>query len=96
MMTLGNMRANGVHTLAVYCGGRWCNHDALLDVGGYPDDVPVPSFGPRIVCTICGAIGADERSNWHERVPEWNACAVATGARVRSRVQHRKPCVLLS
>jgi len=25
-MTLGNMRANGVRTLAVYCGGQWCHH----------------------------------------------------------------------
>jgi hypothetical protein len=27
----------------------------------------VPSFGPRMVCTICGAIGADARPNWNER-----------------------------
>jgi len=51
-MTLGNMRANGVHTLAVYCGGRDCNHERVLDVSNYPDDVPVPSFGQSllIVC----------------------------------------------
>jgi hypothetical protein len=28
------------------------------------DDVPVPSFGPRMVCTRCGIIGADARPNW--------------------------------
>ena len=33
---------------------------------GYPDDVPVPAFGPRMVCTVCGAIGADVRPNWQE------------------------------
>ncbi len=66
-MTLGNMRANGVRTLAVYCGGRWCHHEAALDVSAYPDDAPVPSFGPRMVCTVCGAIGADARPNWNER-----------------------------
>jgi hypothetical protein len=25
----------------------------------WPDHVPVPSFGPRMVCTRCGIIGAD-------------------------------------
>jgi hypothetical protein len=25
-MTLGNMRANGVRTLAAWCGGRGCDH----------------------------------------------------------------------
>ena len=68
-MTLGNMRANGVHTLAVWCSGRGCYHEAVLDVAGYPDDIAVPAFGPRMVCTVCGAIGADARPNWQERAP---------------------------
>jgi hypothetical protein len=49
-MTLGNMRANGVRTLAIYCDARACNHErVLVDLSTYPDDVPVPSFGPRMV-----------------------------------------------
>jgi hypothetical protein len=68
-MTLGNMRQNGVRTLAIHCGGRWCHHEAVLDVSIYADDMPVPSFGPRMVCTVCGAIGADARPNWNERAP---------------------------
>ena len=68
-MTLGNMRANGVRTLAVGCGGRGCNHASVLDVSAYSDDVPVPAFGPRMVCTACGAIGVDARPNWNERAP---------------------------
>jgi hypothetical protein len=31
------------------------------------DDVPVPSFGPRMVCTGCGIVGADARPNWKDR-----------------------------
>jgi hypothetical protein len=27
----------------------------------------VPSFGPRMVCTRCGIIGADARPNWQEQ-----------------------------
>lgn len=71
-MTLANMRANGVHTLAVWCGGRGCHHHSVLDVSGYGDDLPVPSFGPRLRCERCGHLGADARPNWnamHKREP---------------------------
>ena len=64
-MSLGNMRENGVHRLAVQC--ERCHHEALLGVDDFADDVPVPAFGPRMVCTACGAIGADARPNWSER-----------------------------
>jgi len=42
-VTLGNMRANGVRKLAAWRLGRGCNHFRVLDVSGYPGDVPVPS-----------------------------------------------------
>lgn len=66
-MTLGNMRANGVRTLAVYCSGRGCGYRAILDVSAYPDGVTVPSFGPKLRCRRCGHLGADARPNWQER-----------------------------
>jgi len=28
--------------------------------------VPVPAFGPRLRCEICGHLGADVRPNWNE------------------------------
>ena len=40
-----------------------------IDLDGYPDDVPVPWFGPRMACTHCGIIGADARPNWKEQPP---------------------------
>jgi hypothetical protein len=39
----------------------------VLDASRWPDDVPVPSFGSRMVCTKCGTVGADVRPNWWER-----------------------------
>jgi hypothetical protein len=55
-MTLGNMRANGVRRLDASC---WeCHPKAVLEVDGYGDDVPVPSFGPRLVCNKVGLLAA--------------------------------------
>jgi hypothetical protein len=34
--------------------------------GDYAGDVPVPTFGPRVVCTRCGMIEADARPDWTE------------------------------
>jgi C4-type Zn-finger protein len=64
-MTLGNMRENGVRSLAVSC--PQCRRQAVVNVDRYDDRIAVPTFGPRMVCTGCGAIGADVRPNWVER-----------------------------
>jgi hypothetical protein len=32
-MTLGNMRTNGVRTLAAWCLGRGCDVDCIIGVG---------------------------------------------------------------
>lgn len=64
-MILGNMRQNGVRSLAVRC--NLCHHEAVLEVEAWPDHVPVPAFRRRMVCTKCGIIGADVRPNWRER-----------------------------
>ena len=57
--------AQGVRSLSVSCW--FCHHGGVLAVDRWPDDVPVPSFGPRLVCTGCGIVGADARPNWTER-----------------------------
>jgi len=64
-MTLANMRQNGVRSLIVTCA--ICRHAALLNVDAFAGSVPVPAFGPRLICTRCGIIGADVRPNWKER-----------------------------
>ena len=66
-MTLANMRAEGVRSLWVV--RELCLHEAVLNMDGYGDTVPVPAFGPRMVCTSCGIVGAFARPNWQERPP---------------------------
>jgi hypothetical protein len=54
------MCAQGVRSLSVSC---WlCRQGAVLTADRWPDEAPVPSFGPRMVCTSCGIVGADVRS----------------------------------
>jgi hypothetical protein len=47
-----------------------------MTLGNMRDDVPVPTFGPRMVCTKCGTIGADVRPNWQEQAPRETLTAV--------------------
>jgi hypothetical protein len=54
------MRAQGVRSIEAYC--YICHHSAVLNVDQYPDAVPVPSFGPRMLCTSCGIVAADVRA----------------------------------
>jgi len=64
-MTLGNMRANGVRSLDVSC---WiCHHRTILNAQRWSDDVPVPSFGPRMLCNRCGIIGAADQTGRNSR-----------------------------
>ena len=63
-MTLGNMRELGVRSLFVTC--ELCHHEAVLPTERWPDAVLVRAFRPRMVCTVCGIVGADVRPNWRE------------------------------
>jgi hypothetical protein len=53
-MTLANMRAQDVRSLSVAC--ELCHHEAVISVDGFDDAIPVPAFGPRMVCTRCASL----------------------------------------
>jgi hypothetical protein len=54
-MDLGNMRSNGVRSLDV---SSWqCHHRAILSAHPWPDSVPVPTFGPRMIGAAPGRTG---------------------------------------
>jgi hypothetical protein len=58
-VTLGQIRGHGCRNLLVYCESLWCNHGAVMNADALPDEMPVRSLCPRMVCTACGLIGAD-------------------------------------
>jgi hypothetical protein len=64
-MDSANMRQNGVRSLDVQC--NQCRHRVIVNVDHLPGNLTLPSFGLRMACTKCGAIGADARPNWQER-----------------------------
>jgi hypothetical protein len=64
-MSLANMRANGVRSLSVTC--ELCHQEAVINVDAFDDAVPVRALGPRMVCTVCGIVGAFARPHWQER-----------------------------
>src|SRR5258706_16163230 len=64
-MTLGTMRRQGVRGLFVTC--QHCGRETAVNVDTWLDDVPLPSFGPRMRCTKCGKLGATAIPNWKER-----------------------------
>src|SRR5262245_22079100 len=63
-VTLGQIRGHGCRNLLVYCESLWCNHGAVMNADALPDEMPVRSLCPRMVCTACGLIGADVRPDW--------------------------------
>jgi hypothetical protein len=85
-MTLSNMRENGVRSLAVQC--HQCRHEVIVNVDHLPGDLTVPSFGPRMVCTKCGTIGADVRPNWREGAVKTSATASAPSMDDAERMEH--------
>jgi hypothetical protein len=53
-MTLGGMRRLGVRSLAV--SRHQCHHETIIYADRWPGHMRVPLFGPRMVCTKCGAL----------------------------------------
>jgi hypothetical protein len=61
-MTLGNMRSLG--PALARCDLYEVRPPDQINVDTFPDDVAVPSFGPRMRCGKCGHLGANVRPDW--------------------------------
>lgn len=63
-MTLGNMRANDVTRIDLWCR---CGHYATVDVDHLPDAVRLPAMRLRYRCSRCGARPYSSRPHWPGR-----------------------------
>ncbi len=52
LMTLGNMRKNGIHAVIATC--QTCGHKADVNVDALPETIAVPKTGRRLRCSHCG------------------------------------------
>jgi hypothetical protein len=64
-MTLGSLRQLGVRGLLLVCLDTKCRHEATTSVDDYADEIELPSFAPRMVCSKCGE-KVEVRPNWNE------------------------------
>jgi hypothetical protein len=58
-VTLGHIRGHGCRNLLVYCGNMNCNHGATMNANYMPDDLPIGSLCPRMVCTAAVTVRPD-------------------------------------
>jgi hypothetical protein len=65
-MTLGQMRASGVHNLIVYCADLRCLHWTRINADQWPDHVPLSDLEDQFVCRACGNRSADVRPDFKE------------------------------
>lgn len=64
-VALADVRMHGVRQLLVYCGNAaGCRHQARLDADRWSDDVTLGELQPRMICIVCGHVGADVRPDW--------------------------------
>jgi hypothetical protein len=75
-MTLGNMRSVDITRIDATCRAIGCGHEAIVDVGGWPDEVPVPDVGLRLRCSAGGAKLVETRPDWGEFRPARGVCHV--------------------
>ncbi len=60
-VTLGHIRSHGCRDLLIFCEAIDCNHGSSMNAHEFPDDLPIDSLCPHMVCTRCGHRGADVR-----------------------------------
>jgi predicted DNA-binding ribbon-helix-helix protein len=53
-ITLASLRQLGVRGLLLVCFDPKCRHEATFGVNDFADEIELPSFAPRMVCSKCG------------------------------------------
>jgi hypothetical protein len=65
-MTLANMRAHGVLSIAAHCERTACGRTAVGNVDGLADTLPVPDVALKLRCSECDGRRIKTIPNWLE------------------------------
>ena len=70
-ITFGEMRAQGVRGLLIYCADHKCSHSTAWLADAWPDHLRLSDVKPKFTCRTCGKRGADVRPdfNWDRTAP---------------------------
>ncbi len=74
--TIRNNWENGCSTMVAFWDD--CQHHGVVDVSGFPDDVPVPDVALELRCSACGSrkssiqVNTDELHEALRRKTGWN------------------------
>jgi hypothetical protein len=63
-ITLGELRASGVHGLLICCGDYCCSYSISIDTDRWPDGTRLSDLKDKFACTVCGARRADVRPDF--------------------------------
>ncbi|HTF63550.1 MAG TPA: hypothetical protein VK638_12670 [Edaphobacter sp.] len=63
-ITFGQMRAQGVNGILVYCADHKCSHLVRMDSAQWADAIRLSDIEDRFVCKACGKRGAEVRPDF--------------------------------
>jgi hypothetical protein len=52
--TVASVRALGLNTVAAFCEKRGCERSAVVSLGGWSGEVPIPDLALHLRCSKCG------------------------------------------
>jgi hypothetical protein len=63
-MTLGKLRASGVHRVLICCSDYCCAYSISIDAERWPAGMRLSELEDKLTCAICGARGAGVRPDF--------------------------------
>lgn len=63
-ITLGELRASGVHGLLICCGEYCCEYSISIDTNQWPNRTQLSELENKLTCMVCGARRVDIRPDF--------------------------------
>ncbi|GEC57992.1 hypothetical protein DXU06_16455 [Bradyrhizobium elkanii] len=63
-ITVGEMRAEGVSGVLIYCTDFTCSHWITRSAEDWPDSARLSDLEQQYKCNVCGRVGVDIRPNF--------------------------------